>query len=42
MYIIYIWPLTDRWEADKWELYGEKMAPPSDFIWHNEAAGGVP
>ncbi|KAG7421821.1 hypothetical protein Forpe1208_v001971 [Fusarium oxysporum f. sp. rapae] len=42
MYMIYIRPLTDRWEADKWELYGEKMAPPSDFIWHNEAAGGVP
>ncbi|EXM14600.1 hypothetical protein FOTG_17016 [Fusarium oxysporum f. sp. vasinfectum 25433] len=29
-------------EANKWELYREKMAPPSDFIWHNEAAGGVP
>ncbi|KAG8674011.1 hypothetical protein FPOAC1_007330 [Fusarium poae] len=42
MYMIYIRPLTDRWEVDKWELYGGKMAPPSDFIWHNEAAGGVP
>ncbi|KAK2927994.1 hypothetical protein FoTM2_013170 [Fusarium oxysporum f. sp. vasinfectum] len=42
IYIIYIRPLTDRWEANKWELYGEKMAPPSDFIWHNKAAGGVP
>jgi hypothetical protein len=42
MYMIYIRPLTDRWEADKWELYGDKMAPPSDFIWHNEAAGGAP
>ncbi|KAF5239309.1 hypothetical protein FANTH_10012 [Fusarium anthophilum] len=42
IYMIYIWSLTDRWEADKWELYGEKMAPPSDFIWHNKAAGGVP
>ncbi|KAK2684336.1 hypothetical protein QWA68_016833, partial [Fusarium oxysporum] len=41
MYMIYIRPLTDRWEADKWELYGEKMAPPSDFIWHNKAAGGT-
>ncbi|KAH7143381.1 hypothetical protein DER46DRAFT_630879 [Fusarium sp. MPI-SDFR-AT-0072] len=38
--MIYIRPLIDRWEADKWELYGEKMAPLSDFIWHNEAAGG--
>ncbi|KAM0362018.1 hypothetical protein ACHAO7_011321 [Fusarium culmorum] len=35
MYMVYIRPLTDRWEADRWELYG-KMAPPSDFIWHNE------
>jgi superfamily II DNA helicase RecQ len=42
IYMIYIRPLTDRWEADRWELYGEKMAPPSDFIWHNEAAGGAP
>ncbi|RGP59552.1 recq family [Fusarium longipes] len=42
IYIIYIRPLIDRWEADKWELYGEKMAPLSDFIWHNKAAGGAP
>ncbi|KAH7463343.1 hypothetical protein FOMA001_g18143 [Fusarium oxysporum f. sp. matthiolae] len=35
MYMVNIRPLTDRWEADKWELYGG-MAPPSDFIWHNE------
>jgi hypothetical protein len=30
--MVYIRPLTDRWEADKWELYREKMAPPSGFI----------
>lgn len=35
MYMVYVRPLTDRWEADRWALYG-KMKPPSDFIWHNE------
>jgi len=31
MYMVYIRPLTDRWEADRWALY-DKMNPPSDFI----------
>jgi superfamily II DNA helicase RecQ len=35
MYMVYIRPLTDRWEADRWALY-DKMNPPSDFIWHGE------
>jgi superfamily II DNA helicase RecQ len=35
MYMVYIRPLTDRWEADRWALY-DKMSPPSDFIWHGE------
>jgi hypothetical protein len=35
MYMVYIRPLTDRWEADRWELY-DKMNPPNDFIWHGE------
>jgi superfamily II DNA helicase RecQ len=35
MYMVYIRPLTDRWEADRWALY-DKMNPPSDFIWHSE------
>ncbi|KAH6985102.1 hypothetical protein EDB80DRAFT_591281 [Ilyonectria destructans] len=35
MYIVYIRPLVDRWEADRWSLY-DKMNPPSDFIWHRE------
>ena len=35
MYMVYIRPLTDRWEVDRWALYG-KMSPPSDFIWHGE------
>jgi hypothetical protein len=35
MYMIYIRPLTDRWEADRWASY-DKMSPPSDFIWHGE------
>ncbi|KFY03918.1 hypothetical protein V490_00051, partial [Pseudogymnoascus sp. VKM F-3557] len=35
MYMIYVRPLTDRWEADRWALY-DKMSPPSDFIWHDE------
>lgn len=35
MYMIYIRPLTDRWEADHAELYGT-LAPPSDFIWHTK------
>jgi hypothetical protein len=33
--MVYIRPLTDRWEADRWALY-DKMNPPSDFIWHGE------
>jgi superfamily II DNA helicase RecQ len=35
MYITYIRPLTDRWEAERWSGYGE-MKAPSDFIWHDE------
>jgi len=35
MYMVYIRPLTDRWEADRWALY-DKMHAPSDFIWHGE------
>jgi hypothetical protein len=35
MYMVYIRPLTDRWEADRWALY-DQMCPPSDFIWHGE------
>ncbi|PNP37241.1 hypothetical protein TGAMA5MH_10863 [Trichoderma gamsii] len=35
MYFVYIRPLTDRWEAEQWALYGKKK-PPSDFIWHDE------
>ncbi|RFU71790.1 recq family helicase, partial [Trichoderma arundinaceum] len=35
MYFVYIRPLTDRWEAEQWALYG-KTKPPSDFIWHDE------
>lgn len=35
MYIVYIRPLTDRWEADRWALY-DKMNPPSDFVWHRD------
>lgn len=35
MYFVYIRPLTDRWEAEQWALYG-KIKPPSDFIWHDE------
>jgi superfamily II DNA helicase RecQ len=35
IYMVYIRPLTDRWEADRWALY-DKMNPPSDFIWHGE------
>lgn len=35
MYMIYVRPLTDRWEADDWALHG-KLQPPSDFIWHDE------
>lgn len=35
MYMIYVRPLLDRWEADRWSLHG-KLKPPSDFIWHNE------
>lgn len=35
MYIVYIRPLTDRWEADCWASHGQ-MNPPSDFIWHSE------
>ncbi|KFZ14409.1 hypothetical protein V501_03257, partial [Pseudogymnoascus sp. VKM F-4519 (FW-2642)] len=35
MYMVYVRPLTDRWEADQWALY-DKMSPPSGFIWHDE------
>lgn len=35
MYMVYVRPFTDRWEADQWTLY-DKMSPPSDFIWHDE------
>jgi hypothetical protein len=35
MYMVYIRPLTDRWEAQRWAMAG-KPAPPSDFIWHDE------
>lgn len=35
VYMIYIRPLTDRWEADRWARHGT-MHPPSDFIWHTE------
>jgi superfamily II DNA helicase RecQ len=35
MYMIYIRPLTDRWEAERWALC-DKMCPASDFIWHGE------
>jgi hypothetical protein len=31
MYMIYIRPLTDRWEAERWASYNT-MNPPSDFI----------
>ncbi|KFZ18502.1 hypothetical protein V501_01170 [Pseudogymnoascus sp. VKM F-4519 (FW-2642)] len=35
MYMVYVRPLTDRWEADRWALH-DKMSLPSDFIWHDE------
>ena len=35
IYMVYIRLLTDRWEVDRWALYG-KMSPLSDFIWHGE------
>ena len=35
MYMVYIRPLTDRWEADRWVLY-DKMNLLSDFIWYSE------
>jgi hypothetical protein len=35
MYIVYIRPLTDRSEAERWGGCGE-MKAPSDFIWHDE------
>jgi hypothetical protein len=35
IYIVYIRPLIDYWEANHWILYN-KMSLPSDFIWHDE------
>ena len=35
MYIIYIRPLTDRWEAERWAAH-DQMSPASDFIWHRK------
>ncbi|KFZ20169.1 hypothetical protein V501_00279 [Pseudogymnoascus sp. VKM F-4519 (FW-2642)] len=31
MYMVYVRPLTDGWEADRWALY-DTMRPPNDFI----------
>ena len=35
MYLVYVKPLTDRWEAERWALYG-RMKPQSDFLFHDE------
>lgn len=35
MYMAYVRPLSDRWEADSWAFY-VKMIPLSDFIWHGK------
>lgn len=39
MYMVYVRPLTDRWEADRLTMCGARIRPPSDFIWHNESTG---
>ena len=35
IYMVYVRPLTDCWEADRSASYGG-MKPSSDFIWHDE------